>query len=45
MKDAEERLKKENLPEDDKSLIIHIISTGELEIIRLKEELNHLKNL
>jgi len=43
MKDAEERIK--TAKEEDKSLLIHIISTGELELIRLKGELEKLSTI
>lgn len=42
MKDAEERIK--TAKEEDKSLLIHIISTGELEVFRLREELESLRS-
>ena len=40
MKDAEEKMK--TAPEEDKPLLIHIISTGEIELTRLREELQSL---
>ena len=40
IKDAEKRMKTEKI--EDKSLLIHIISTGELELVRLRMELNRL---
>lgn len=42
MQDAEEKIK--TAKEEDKSLLIHVISTGELELIRLRQELEDLIN-
>ena len=43
IKEAEEKIKIAS--DEDKSLLIHIISTGELELSRLKEELESLITL
>ncbi len=42
MKEAEEKMK--NASQEDKPLLIHIISTGELELNRLRRELEILMN-
>ena len=43
IQEAEEKMKTV-IKEEDKNLLIHIISTGELELNRLREELEYIMN-